>query len=53
MAEREGLTSTAFVLLRILANFCLYYKPYHSLATVAHLHSEIHEFRRERAVDQA
>jgi len=38
MAEREGLTSTAFVLPSTMANFCCYHQRYQSLATVAHLH---------------
>jgi hypothetical protein len=34
LAEREGLTSTAYILPTTLANFCCYHQCYQSLATV-------------------
>jgi len=37
LAEREGLTSTAFVLPSTMANFCFNWQRYQSLATVRRL----------------
>src|SRR5438034_3329564 len=38
MAEREGVEPVAFILPKILANFCCYCQCYKSLATVARTH---------------